>query len=272
MSLPAARSCRRSPPNITRAALVAPLLAALAVVTSPMPLAAQASATAEQKARWAREEEERLHTDFGWLGRYRDANAAITGPVDTVFIGDSITQGWFDMMPAFFSSGRHGRGIGGQTTPQMLLRFRQDVIDLHPKVVQIMAGTNDIAGNTGPMTAAQTRANLMSMAELARAHGIRVILASIPPADHFPWRPGLDTAPRIAELNAWMKDYAARTGATYADYWGALHDGQALRASLTYDGVHPNKAGYAVMAPVAEAAIRAAMARPAPRAVAVATQ
>ncbi|MET3436696.1 GDSL-type esterase/lipase family protein [Sphingomonas sp. 1185] len=214
------------------------------------------------------EGEIRLHNDFGWLGRYQQANARVTGPVTIVFMGDSITQGWFDKMPGFFTPGRIGRGIGGQTTTQMLLRFRQDVIDLKPKVVQIMAGTNDIAGNTGPMTPEQTEANIMSMAELARAHGIRVILASIPPADHFPWRPGLDTASRIAVLNDWMKGYAARTGATYADYWSALHDGQATRVSLTYDGVHPNEAGYAVMAPVAEAAIRTALARPAPRPIA----
>jgi lysophospholipase L1-like esterase len=232
---------------------------------------AQTPPTAEQKAQWAREAEERLHSDWPWLARYQAANAAVngqeSGPVTVVFMGDSITQGWFDMMPGFFTPGRQGRGIGGQTTPQMLLRFRQDVIDLKPQAVQIMAGTNDIAGNTGPMTPEQTKANLMSMAELARAHGIRVILASIPPADGFPWRPGLDTAPKIAALNAWMKDYAARTGATYADYWSVLHDGQALHASLTYDGVHPNKAGYAAMAPVAEAAIKAAMARPAPTAI-----
>ncbi|MFE8583329.1 GDSL-type esterase/lipase family protein [Sphingomonas sp. NCPPB 2930] len=211
------------------------------------------------------EGEIRLHNDFGWLGRYQQANARVTGPVTIVFMGDSITQGWFDKMPDFFTPGRIGRGIGGQTTTQMLLRFRQDVIDLKPKVVQIMAGTNDIAGNTGPMTPEQTEANIMSMAELARAHGIRVILASIPPADHFPWRPGLDTASRIAVLNDWMKGYAARTGATYADYWSALHDGQATRASLTYDGVHPNEAGYVVMAPVAEAAIRTALAKPVTR-------
>ncbi len=127
------------------------------------------------------EGEIRLHNDFGWLGRYRDANAKVTGPVTIVFMGDSITQGWFDKMPGFFTPGRIGRGIGGQTTTQMLLRFRQDVIDLKPQLVQIMAGTNDIAGNTGPMTPEQTEANIMSMAELARAHGIRVILASIRP-------------------------------------------------------------------------------------------
>jgi lysophospholipase L1-like esterase len=243
-------------------------LAVLLLATMGSPALAQTQPTAEQKAQWAREGEERLHKDWAWLGRYQEANARVTTPAKVVFMGDSITQGWFDMVPAFFTPGRYGRGIGGQTTPQMLLRFRQDVIDLHPQVVQIMAGTNDIAGNTGPMTPDQTKANLMSMAELARAHGIRVILASIPPADHFPWRPGLATAPQIAALNAWMKDYAARTGATYADYWTALHDGQALKASLTYDGVHPNTAGYAAMAPVAEAAIRTAMAKPAPGAIA----
>lgn len=211
-------------------------------------------------------EEVRLRTDWAWLARYADANARLAPNRKhprIVFIGDSITEGWVDAMPDFFTSERIGRGIGGQTTPQMLLRFRQDVIALKPAVVQIMAGTNDIAGNIGPMTPAQTQANIMSMAELARANGIRVILASIPPADHFPWRPGLATAPKIAAMNIWLKDYAARTGATYADYWSALHDGQALRKSLTYDGVHPNKAGYAVMTPVAQAAIRTALAKPA---------
>ncbi len=247
---------------------IAALALTLSLALLAPPVAAQSQPTAEQKAQWEREAEERLHKDFAWLGKYQAANAQVTAPVTVVFMGDSITQGWFDMVPTFFAGGRQGRGIGGQTTPQMLLRFRQDVIDLKPQVVQIMAGTNDIAGNTGPMTIDQTRANLMSMAELARAHGIRVILASIPPADGFPWRPGLDTATPIATLNAWIRDYAARSGATYADYWTALHDGKALRASLTYDGVHPNKAGYAAMAPVAEAAIRAAMARPAPRPIA----
>ncbi|VXC99159.1 SGNH/GDSL hydrolase family protein [Sphingomonas sp. 8AM] len=241
---------------------------ALILTTLPCAVLAQTPPPAGGNTRPESDAEQRLHRDFAWLGRYRDANARVTAPVRVVFMGDSITQGWFDMVPGFFAPGRYGRGISGQTTPQMLLRFRQDVIDLHPQVVQIMAGTNDIAGNTGPMTAEQTKANLMSMAELARAHGIRVILASIPPADHFPWRAGVEPAPRIVALNAWMKDYAARTGAIYADYWSALHDGPALKAAWTSDGVHPNKAGYAVMAPVAEAAIRRAMTKPAPRATA----
>lgn len=245
------------------------ILLTLSLLAITSPALAQ---TEDAKARSARDAEERLHTDWAWLGRYQEANAALTAASAKpriVFIGDSITQGWFDMVPAFFTdNGRLGRGIGGQTTPQMVLRFRQDVIDLKPAAVQIMAGTNDIAANTGPMTPEQSKANIMTMAELARAHGIRVILASIPPAANFPWRPGLETADKIAAMNAWLKAYAARTGATYADYWTALHDGKALRATLTYDGVHPNKAGYAVMGPVADAAIRASLAKPAPKAIA----
>lgn len=245
------------------------ILLGLSLVAVTSPAFAQID---DAKASAAREAEERLHTDWAWLDRYREANAAL--PVGmarprVVFIGDSITQGWFDMAPSFFTdNNRVGRGIGGQTTPQMVLRFRQDVIDLKPAVVQIMAGTNDIAGNTGPMTPDQSKANIMTMAELARAHGIRVILASIPPAANFPWRPSLETADKIVAMNRWLKAYAAQTGATYADYWAALHDGKALRANLTYDGVHPNKAGYAVMGPVAEAAIRASLAKPAPKALA----
>ena len=214
----------------------------------------------------AKAAETRLHEDWAWMARYAEANAALPAPTRqrVVLIGDSITQGWYDMVPEFFAGDRVGRGIGGQTTPPMRVRVRPDVIALRPAVVQIMAGTNDIASNTGPMTVEQTQANIMSMAELARLHGIRVILASIPPADHFPWRPGLSTAPEIAAINAWMRGYAARTGAVYADYWTALHDGDALRAAYTYDGVHPNKAGYAAMAPVANAAIRKALAAPAP--------
>jgi len=245
------------------------LLVALSLVAMATPVVAQ---TEDAKTKAAREAEDRLHTDWAWLGRYQQANPAVPAKgaqPRVVFIGDSITQGWFDMVPAFFAdNNRFGRGIGGQTTPQMVLRFRQDVIDLKPAVVQIMAGTNDIAGNTGPMTPDQSKANIMTMAELARAHGIRVILASIPPAANFPWRPGLETADKIAAMNAWLKTYAAQTNSTYADYWTALHDGKALRASLTYDGVHPNKAGYAVMGPVAEAAIRSALAKPAPKAIA----
>jgi lysophospholipase L1-like esterase len=213
--------------------------------------------------------EQRLHQDWAWQARYRDENATLAatpGHPRIVFLGDSITQGWYDLDRAFFTPGRIGRGIGGQTTPQMLVRFRQDVIDLHPDVVQIMAGTNDIAGNTGPMTDEQTEGHIRSMVELAQAHGIRVILASIPPADQYPWRPGLETGQHIVRLNAWLKRYAAETGSTYADYWSALKgDGLGMRDGLAKDHVHPTPAGYAVMDPVAERAIREALARPAPK-------
>jgi lysophospholipase L1-like esterase len=231
------------------------LLAALAALASPAPAPDPAV-------------EARLHTDWAWMKRYQAANAqAAADPArpKVVLLGDSITQGWFDLDPAFFTPGRIGRGIGGQTTPQMLVRFRQDVIDLHPDVVQIMAGTNDIASNTGPMTDEETQGNLRSMVELAQAHGIRVILASIPPADQFPWRPGLDTGEHIVRLNAWLKAYAARSGCIYADYWSALKgDGLGARDGLTKDHVHPTPAGYAVMDKVAEAAIRDALALPRP--------
>jgi lysophospholipase L1-like esterase len=200
------------------------------------------------------------------MTRYQDENVALAqdkAQPRIVFLGDSITQMWRDAEPAFFTGGRVDRGIGGQTTPQMLVRFRQDVIDLKPAVVQIMAGTNDIASNTGPMTDAQTEANLQTMTELSQAHGIRVILASIPPASHFAWRPGLEVTHRIERINAWMKAYAARSGAIYADYWSALNDGQGgLRAEWTIDGVHPNHAGFAAMAPVATRAITQALAQP----------
>ncbi len=243
------------------------------VFTALMALTLATPAIAQQKEtdgqRWAREWEERLHKDFAYLARYREANATLAAPLPgqprVVFMGDSITENWASRAPEFFVKGRIGRGISGQTTSQMLLRFRQDVIDLKPAVVQIMAGTNDIAGNTGPTTDAQVEGNIMSMVELAEANGIRVILASIPPADHFEWKPGLPTAPRIATLNAWLKEYAARVGATYADYWAVLHVGDALNPAYGTDGVHPNAAGYAAMAPVADAAIKRALAKPQPR-------
>ncbi len=211
--------------------------------------------------------EVRLHEDWAWLGRYRADDAARIARgerPDVVFMGDSITQGWIDKAPQFFTAGRVDRGIGGQTSPQMLVRFRQDVVALKPRVVHIMAGTNDIAGNTGPMSAEETQANLASMTELAQAHGIRVILAAVPPAAAFPWRPGLETVDRITALNAWICAYAARVGATYVDYAAVLGDGRGgMRPGLSSDGVHPTEAGYAAMAPLAEAAIRRATA-PAP--------
>ena len=250
---------------------------ALAATMALAPIAAHAAEpTQAQKDQWAKEADERLHNDWAWLGKYEAANAALPArgkEPRVVFMGDSITQGWFDQVPDFFTVGRVGRGISGQTTPQMLLRFRQDVLDLHPSVVQIMAGTNDIASNTGPMTIEQTEANFRTMTELAQAHGVRVILASIPPASHFPWRPGLAVTDKIKTINTWLKAYAAETGSTYADYWSALQDGQGgFRADWSSDGVHPNKAGYAVMIPVAQKAIREALAKPAPKPIAIAAK
>ncbi|WP_433909308.1 SGNH/GDSL hydrolase family protein [Sphingomonas yabuuchiae] len=242
------------------------ILAALAALTLAAPACAQTAPKETDAQRWTRQWEERLHNDFAYLARYRDDNAKLPAPVAgqprVIFMGDSITENWASRAPDFFVKGRIGRGISGQTTSQMLLRFRQDVIDLKPAVVQIMAGTNDIAGNTGPTTDAQVQGNIMSMVQLAQANGIRVILASIPPADHFEWKPGLAPAPRIATLNAWLQDYARRVGATYADYWSVLHVGDALNPAYGTDGVHPNAAGYAAMAPVADAAIRQALAKP----------
>ncbi len=198
--------------------------------------------------------------DWGQLGRYRDDDArqiASGRKPDIVLLGDSITEGWVSKRPGVFSAVRVGRGISGQTTPQMLVRFREDVIDLHPKTVQIMAGTNDIAANTGPMTPEMTEANIASMTELAQANGIRVILASIPPAANFPWRPGLAVTDKIVAFNKWIRAYAAAHHAVYADYWSVLQDGQGgMKPGLAYDGVHPTEQGYDVMLPVLEAAIR----------------
>jgi lysophospholipase L1-like esterase len=198
--------------------------------------------------------------DWGQMGRYRDEDAkaiAAGQKPEVVFLGDSITEGWVSKRPGAFSDQRVGRGISGQTTPQMLVRFRQDVIALHPKVVHIMAGTNDIAGNTGPMTPEMSEANIMSMTELAQANGIKVILASIPPAANFHWRPGLEVTDKIVALNKWMRAYAASHHAVYADYWGAMQDGKGgMKPGLAYDGVHPSEAGYDVMLPVFDQALK----------------
>jgi lysophospholipase L1-like esterase len=243
------------------------MLAAAALLLLPT-LAAAADPTPEQKARWAHEAEDRLRSDWAYLARFRDENAKLAPAQQhrprIVFLGDSITQGWIDMVPGFFGPGRIDRGISGQTAPQMLVRFRQDVLSLKPAIVHIMAGTNDVAGAHGPESDSDIEDALRTMTELAQAHGVRVILASIPPTADFPWRPGLQPGPRIARLNAWIRDYAARSGSVYADYWSAVHVGYGFRSGLAYDGVHPSAAGYAAMAPVAEAAIARALALPAP--------
>lgn len=195
-----------------------------------------------------------LRDDWPWLGRYAAENARLAERrerVGIVFLGDSITEGWGGKRPGFFTSGRVNRGIGGQTTPQMLLRTMADVVALKPRALHLMAGTNDIAGNTGPMTVAQTQDNLRAITQLARANGMAVLLASVPPAAGFPWRPGLETVAPIRAINGWIKANAGTLGATFVDYSQALGDARgAMRPGFAYDGVHPTEAGYDAMAGV----------------------
>lgn len=195
--------------------------------------------------------------DWPGLCRFRAANDDLLARgirPRIVFMGDSITENWLLGDPAFFNDARVNRGIGGQTTPQMLLRFRNDVIDLKPERVHIMAGTNDIAGNTGPARMQDVKNNLMSMVELARAHDIDVLLASIPPAAAFNWQPAVDPVAGIRELNAWLAQYAADNDLTYIDYYTPLAGPRGeLRPALGNDGVHPNRDGYAIMRDVLEA-------------------
>tara|TARA_R110002153_G_C13246219_1_gene491204 strand:+ start:660 stop:1346 length:687 start_codon:yes stop_codon:yes gene_type:complete len=178
-----------------------------------------------------------------------------------VFMGNSITIGWLNKRPEFFEGKPYiNRGISGQTTPQMLLRFRQDVIDLNPKVVVILAGTNDIAGNTGPSTPKMILDNIKSMAELARANGIKVIIASVLPAFDYPWKPGLNPNEKIPALNKLLKEYTEANGHIYLDYYTAMADDRnGLPKKYADDEVHPTAAGYAVMEPLVEAAINKAL-------------
>ena len=200
-----------------------------------------------------------LRDDFGELARYRAANAALNPPAPgenrVVFFGDSITDIWH--LDEYFPGKPYiNRGIGGQTTPQMLIRFRQDVIDLHPKVVVILAGTNDIAGNTGPITLKAIEENFASMAEIAQGNGVRIVLSSVLPAFDYPWRHGQEPVEKIAALNSWLKDYATSHRLVYLDYYTAMQDARhGLPPELSGDGVHPSLAGYAVMQPLAEKAI-----------------
>jgi lysophospholipase L1-like esterase len=203
----------------------------------------------------------RLLTDWAWLDRYRQANAELTSgraKVEAVFLGDSITEGWASTDPSFFAAPNVGRGISAQTTPQLLVRMHADVIALKPRVVHIMAGTNDIAQNTGPMSPEDSKNNVMAMCEIARAHKIRVVLGSVPPASKYWWRPDLQPKPIALALNEWMRAYAKETGAVYADYAAALTDADGnVKLNLAKDEVHPTPEGYAAMRPIAAAAIRA---------------
>jgi lysophospholipase L1-like esterase len=220
------------------------------------------------------EAQEKRLKDWPDLARYRDANSKLVAPAKdeqrVVFMGDSITDMW--VLPRFggFFPGKPyiGRGIGGQTTPQMVLRFRADVVGLQPKVVVILAGTNDLAGNTGPITLEETEGNLASMAELARASGIGVVLSSVMPVSNYghdhdgnPLDMRIKRPPeKILELNAWIKKYAAEKRHVFLDYFSATVDDHGLlKRDLSEDGLHPNATGYALMAPLAEEAIHTAL-------------
>lgn len=256
-------------------ALTSAIVAAAQAQTSTQPSAPAASENAELPA--LRERLDRAESrlkDWPQLGRYRDANGKVSPPskneTRVVFIGDSITDQWDDASKGGFFPGKpyHNRGIGGQTTPQMLIRLRPDVLALRPNVVVILAGTNDLAGNTGPTTLETIKDNLTSMTELARLHGIRVVLASLLPVSDYERRqngePITQTVRRpptqITALNTWLREYATTNGHTYLDYHTALVDPKGmLRDELSDDGLHVNAAGYAIMAPLAETAINEAL-------------
>jgi lysophospholipase L1-like esterase len=218
------------------------------------PAATQASerAIAAQRAR-----------DWADLCRYRADDLALTGRARVVLMGDSITDFWREGDPALFHGGIADRGISGQTSSQMLVRFWPDVIALHPRIVQILAGTNDIAGNTGPTTEQDYENNIMAMVALARAHHIRVLLGSMPPAVSFWWQPQpYRPAPEIRRLNDWLRRYARSSGVGFVDYYSHLATpAGAFRPDLSNDGVHPNAAGYKVMSALLQAALRDSLRR-----------
>lgn len=230
-----------------------------AIVTLVAALTGPALASAEDT------EFERARTDWAQLEQYRDENQRLPPPSAArprvIFLGDSLTQSWDLAGLGLDEVELLNRGISGQTTPQMLVRFRQDVVDLRPAVVHILAGTNDLAGNTGPTTLEAIENNLSSMVEIAEANHVRIVLASVLPALDYPWRRGLQPAPRVVALNDWIRTYARLHRLVYADYYSALADSRGgFRSELADDGVHPNRSGYAAMDPVAREAIRQALA------------
>jgi lysophospholipase L1-like esterase len=245
------------------------LVIAIVAALSPT-LWGQGGAVTIPQAPHASAEQQRLEAlekklaDWAQLSYYREANAAVPEPAEgeqrVVFYGASIVEFW-KTRGAFFPGKPYiDRGISGQTTAQMLVRFRQDVIDLHPKAVVILGGTNDVAGNMGPMTPEMTEGNWQSMAELAKASGIAVIFASLTPSTDFPWRRGLKPAEKIRALNAWLRAYCEKHGATYLDVYSVLTDAEGgMKEGLSLDGVHPNAKGYALMEPGTQAAIDRAL-------------
>ena len=248
----------------------------------PPPLAVPAIVTAERQAgfagkvqspnaetveppevtRWYDARAERAKTDWANLCYYRAGNAALSRSPRprVVLVGDSITEWWLDADPAFFGRGMIDRGIASQTSQQILARFYQDVVELRPRAVHIMAGANDVAGNLGPSRARDVINNIAAMIDIAKENRIAVILGSILPAADFEWSPGVAPAPKIAALNRDLRALAIRRGVIFADYHAAMvrSDG-GMRAGISSDGVHPNRKGYAIMEPIASSALKKAL-------------
>lgn len=205
-----------------------------------------------------------MEQDWPQLKRYRESNNEIMKNKDwpkVVFMGNSITEGWINTHPDFFENNNYlNRGIGGQTSPQMLIRFIPDVLDLNPEVVVILAGTNDIAANTGYATVKMIRDNIKAMTMLAEQKGIKVVLSSILPVYDYPWRPGLEPVSKIQELNSWLEGYARDNGHIYLDYFSSMsNDKKGMKKIYSEDGVHPNAEAYSVMEPLVQEAIEKAL-------------
>jgi len=228
------------------------------------PLSEEKTEALKSKEAWdnlAKFYDDKLHKDWASLTRYEDDNARLGAPAAgeqrVIYMGDSITDSWINDDPGFFRTNQYiDRGIGGQTTPQMVVRFREDVVNLHPQVVIILAGINDIAENTGPSKIENVAGNIFTMCELATVHGCKPILCSVLPTSSFPWHPGIDPIPPILKLNALLQDYAREHHLSYVDYYSALVAGdKGMQKDRAKDGLHPNLAGYKVMEPLAKAAI-----------------
>ncbi len=225
------------------------------------------SANAAQAQQQELDRYRRLANDYGQLSRYAAADAALPtqpGSNRVIFYGDSITDGWH-LDQSFPGRNYINRGISGQTTPQMLVRFRQDVLDLHPAVLVVLAGTNDLAGNTGPETITQIEEDYATMAELCRVHGIRLVFSSVTPVSNYV-HPDMTVhrqPEQILALNNWLRQYSTANGLVYLDYYSAMVDSSgSLRREISGDGLHPNSAGYAVMTPLAGAAVAKALSTP----------
>ncbi len=234
---------------------------------TPAPAAPAATTAAAPDVQKQIDTMQKKLADWAQLDRYRAANAALPAPAAgekrVVFYGDSITDAWAQHADEFFpGKGYIGRGISGQTTPQMLVRFEQDVVHLKPAVVVILAGTNDIAGNTGPSTPEMIEDNFASMVAVAKVNHIKMVIASILPADHYRWRPEVQPAEKIRAMNARLKALCEREGLVYLDYYAAMANANGgLDPELAADGVHPTAKGYAMMSPLAEKAIAQALAK-----------